>query len=335
MNSENILENNRGVKILGTGSYSPPLKITNDDLTKFLDTSDEWIYTRTGIKSRHYNEGRPNHIMAVEAAKRALENAKLCAAEIDYILVSTCTPDFFFPTTACIVQHEIGAVNAACLDINAACTGFVMGLDLARNLLYGGYDRVMLIASECLTNQLDFEDRTSCVLFGDEAGAVILERADKTFAACMKAKGVGVENPVLYSKTEYDLNSPFIDSEHTLPDYGKRVQMSGTDVYKFAVDAMPEAAKAACEKSGFSLDEIDLLIPHQANVRIIQTAVKTLGISSEKVHTNIETHGNTSSACMPVCLDDLNRSGKLKAGMKLCLVGFGAGLTYGSVVMEL
>jgi len=180
-----------GIKITGTGSYAPPLVVTNDDLAEILDTSDEWIFSRTGIKTRRYNGGRPNFEMAVQAAQNALESARITVLDIDYIIVSTSTPDFLYPNTACLVQRLIGAENAACLDINAACTGFVSGLEIARGLLYSGYDRILFIASECLSKQVDFTDRATCVLFGDEAGAVILERDEnKIFASFMKAKGV-------------------------------------------------------------------------------------------------------------------------------------------------
>ncbi|MCL2694566.1 MAG: ketoacyl-ACP synthase III [Oscillospiraceae bacterium] len=325
----------RGIKFTGIGSYSPPFEATNDDLSKVLETSDEWIFSRTGIKSRRYNAGKPNYTMAVKAAEAALKNANIKAAEVDYILVSTNTPDFLYPITACLIQEAVGAHNAACLDIAGACTGFVSGLDVARGLLYSGYDRVLFVASESLTQHADFTDRATCVLFGDGAGAVVLERADKLFASCMKAKGENPGQPVLYYKPDYAPNLPFKDTGYTPPSYKNFLQMDGKEVYKFAVEAMPEAARAACEKAGLILDEIDILIPHQANIRIIQTATKALGISPEKVYTNIENHGNTSSACMPVCLDELNKAGKLKAGMKLCFVGFGAGLTYGAVIAEI
>jgi len=326
---------NRGIKIIGTGSCVPPFSVTNDDLAKFLDTSNEWIFSRTGIKTRHYSNGTMNYEMASEAARNALENAALSALDIDYIIVSTCTPDYLYPITACLVQKEIGAENAACIDINAACTGFVKGLEMARALLNGGgYDKILLVASENLTPQVDFTDRTSCILFGDGAGAVVLERGDKIFASHMKAKGVKAENPVLFYKIGYECNSPFTQTNdiERPSDY---LQMDGKEVYKFAVEAMPEAAKAACEKSGLAVDEIDLFIPHQANIRIVQTAAKSLGVSMDKIYMNIETRGNTSSACMPTCLDELNKAGRLKEGMKLCFVGFGAGLTYGAVVLEL
>ena len=277
--------------------------------------------------------------MAVQAAENALESAGVAAADIDYIIVSTCTPDFFYPITACLVQGLLGAENAACLDINAACTGFVSGLELARGLLYSGdsYKRVLLIAAECMTKHLDFTDRASCVLFGDEAGAVVLERAksDKIFAVGIRAKGVSPQNPMLHNKIQYAENMPFKDINYTPFEYKPHFQMDGKEVYKFAVEALPEAARIACDKAGLQLSEIDLFIPHQANLRIIQTAIKALGIPPEKVYTNIENHGNTSSACMAVCLDELNRAGRLKSGMKLCLAGFGAGLTYGAAVIEI
>jgi 3-oxoacyl-[acyl-carrier-protein] synthase-3 len=324
---------NRGIKITGIGSFVPPLAVSNDDLAKILDTSDEWIFSRTGIKKRHYNEGKPNYLMAIEAAKRALESAGVSASEIDYILLSTSTPDYIYPITAGLVQNAIGAVNAACLDINAACTGFVAGLELARGLLYSGYNKILFVASECLTLHADFTDRATCVLFGDSAGAVVLEKADKLFASCMKAKGVSPDEPVLYYKQANETNAPFcVNTADSAPP---KLKMDGREVYKFAVDAMPEAAKAACDKAGLAVSDIDLFIPHQANIRIVQTAAKSLGVPMEKVYLNIENHGNTSSACMPVCLDELSKAGKLKPGMKLCFVGFGAGLTYGSVIMEL
>ncbi|MCL2020152.1 MAG: ketoacyl-ACP synthase III [Oscillospiraceae bacterium] len=327
----------RGIKIIGTGSYAPPLSVSNNDLAETLDTSDEWIKSRTGIERRYFNEGRPNHPMAIQASKNALACAGVNAEDIDYIILSTCTPDFMYPTTACLIQNGIGAYNAVCVDINAACTGFVMGLEMARALLYAGYDRILLAASENLTSQVDFYDRTTSVLFGDGAGAVILERAEKTFASYMRAKGVPADNPLLYYKLKYEINTPFkceeADSYHGA--YKEKLQMDGKEVYKFAVEAMPEAAAAACKRAGLSLDEIDLFIPHQANIRIVQTAVKSLGVPMEKVYTNIGKHGNTSSACMAVCLDELNAAGRLKEGMKLCLVGFGAGLTYGAVVLEI
>jgi 3-oxoacyl-[acyl-carrier-protein] synthase-3 len=326
--------NNRGIKFSSVGSYVPPLTVTNDDLAVILDTSDEWIFSRTGIKRRNYNEGRPNYLMATEAARSALENAGIPAADIDYIIVSTSTPDFIYPITSCLVQGAIGAENAACLDISVACTGFVGGLELAKSLLYSGYNKILLIASECLTLHADFTDRATCVLFGDSAGAVVLERADKLFTSCMKAKGVSPENPILYYKQTNDTNAPFCKAEKSA-DFAPRLQMDGREVYKFAVDAMPEAAKAACAKAGISLDEIDLFIPHQANIRIVQTAAKSLGVSMDKVYMNIENNGNTSSACMPVCLDELSKAGRLKPGMKLCFVGFGAGLTYGAAIIEL
>jgi len=328
-------ELNRGIKITGTGSFSPPLSVTNDDLAKILNTSDEWIFSRTGIRSRNYNEGKPNYIMAVEAAKRALENAKINPKEIDYIIVSTNTPDFLYPITSCFVQNAIGAENAACMDIAVACTGFVAGLDMIRGLLYSGYNKILFVASESLTFHADFTDRATCVLFGDGAGAVVLERADKLFVSCMKAKGVNPEEPILYYKQVNEHNMPFAACAPQTQQSPPFLQMDGKEVYKFAVDAMPEAARAACEKAGLSVDEIDLFIPHQANIRIVQTAAKSLGVPMEKVYMNIETHGNTSSACMPVCVDELNRAGKLKPGAKLCFVGFGAGLTYGAVIIEL
>lgn len=333
----------KGVKILGTGSYMPPTVITNDDFAKFLDTNDEWIYSRTGIRERFYSTDKMNYQMAGEAAKAALENSGVKAEEIDMIVVSSCSTDFFYPNTACLVQSIIGAENASCIDINTACTGFISALDMARRYLCtGDCDKIMIVASEFLTRQQDFTDRTSCFLFGDGAGAVIVEAADKPFYSVLGAKGDMLD--ALYCRIEYDGNFPaegFNDYDKDIKDKlnteakNKYLQMDGKAVYRFAVDAMADSFARVCEKAGVSSGDIDILIPHQANIRIIQAALKSMDIPKEKVYVNLDKHGNTSSACIPTILDDLNRTGKLKEGDKLALVGFGAGLTYGSIYMEL
>lgn len=333
-----------GIKITGTGSYIPDRVVTNEDFTKFLDTTDEWIYTRTGIRSRYYNTDKLNFQMAAAAAENAMENAGVTAKDIDLIITSTCTPDFFYPNLACLVQGLIGADNAVCVEVNTACTGFITALDMARRYICtGDHERVLVIASEFLTRQQDFTDRSSCFLFGDGAGAVVVERADKPFYSVMGAKSDLLDS--LYCKIEYKSNMPmegFADWEGYLkdkkfdtPERNRYLQMDGKAVYRFAVDVMSDSFARVCQKAGVDTKDIDILIPHQANIRIINAALKSMDIKPDSVYVNIENHGNTSSACIPTIIDELNRKGILTEGKKMALVGFGGGLTYGSLYMEL
>lgn len=329
----------RGIKILGTGAYLPETVVTNEDFTRYVETDDEWISTRTGIRERRFSPDVFNYEMAVQAAKAALEDSKTAAEEIDLILVSTCTPEFFYPNTACLVQHEIGAVNAAAYDISAACTGFICALDVAsRYLTDGDYKKILVIASERLSNQTDFTDRSTCVLFGDGAAAAVVEHSEKPLYSYLNAKGDPFES--LYCHVDLKPNCPF-HREKELPDFlnteSKRryIQMNGKEVYKFAVDAMATAMAKTLEKAELTADDIDLVIPHQANIRIIKSAMKAMKLPEEKVYINIQKRANTSSVCIPTCLDELNRAGRLKEGMKICLVGFGAGLTSGAIIYEI
>jgi 3-oxoacyl-[acyl-carrier-protein] synthase-3 len=325
----------KGVRILGYGSYMPPLEVTNEDFEKIVDTTDEWIVTRTGIKSRRFNTGKPNYFMAAEAAKAALKDADVNAEDVDMILVSSCSPDYFYPAMSCLVQNQIGAKNAACADVSSACTGFITALDIARTYLaLGNYKKILVIASEMMTNQMDFDDRASCVLFGDGAAAVLVEAGDKIYGSYMCAAGENPDAISLYcgSPTTED-KSPFTDA---VPFQAKnKFVMDGKTVYKFAVDVMPKAAEEACRRAGFEVKDLDWIIPHQANIRIIKSATKAMNIDESKVYSNIDRRGNVSSACIPTCLDELYKAGKLKEGMKICLVGFGGGLTYGACALEL
>ena len=330
-----------GIEILGTGSYVPEFVADNDKFSEILDTSDEWIYPRTGIKKRHLATDKPNYYMAAEAAKKALENANCKPEDVDLIIVSTCTPDFFYPAMSCLVQKRIGAVNASCFDVNSACTGFISSLDIAHKYLETEkYKTVLIVSSEKLSSQTDYTDRASCILFGDAAGAVLLKKSDKPFYSFMGAEGDEFES--LYCKVHYESNCPWFTGldefyENRFDTFGKNnfLVQDGKMVYKFAVNAMANAVKNVAKQGGYDVSELDLVIPHQANLRIIEKATELLGVPSSKVYTNIEYMGNVSSACIPVGLDELNRAGRLPVGMKLCLVGFGAGLTYGAAVMEL
>lgn len=329
-----------GITILGTGEYTPETVATNEMFTKFIDTTDEWISTRTGIKERRMSADKPNFYMGAEAAKKALANAGRTAEDIDCIIVSTCSPDFFYPNTACLIQNILGAQPCACMDVNTACTGFISALDIARTYLAADtYKTILVIASERLTSQIDYEDRGSCILFGDGAGAVVVEKGeDKIYYSHSGAEGDMLKN--LYCKVNYDRNNPFFKGDDMLNDIidtpakEKYLQMDGKAVYKFAVDAMANAVDKVCADSGFSINDLDLVIPHQANIRIIQSALKKMNVDTDKVYTNLETHGNTSSSCIPMCLAELDAQGRLKRGMKICLVGFGAGLTYGATIFE-
>lgn len=329
-----------GIEFLGTGSYVPEFVADNDKFSEILDTSDEWIFPRTGIKQRHIATDKPNYYMGAQAALKALESAKMSAEDVELIIVSTCTPDFFYPAMSCLIQKKIGAKNAACFDVNSACTGFISSLDIAQKYLETDkYKNVLIVSSEKLSNQTDYTDRASSILFGDAAGAVLLKKSDKRFNSFLGAEGDEFE--ALYCKIHYESNCPWfgdIDEfyGHRFDTFAKQnfLVQDGKAVYKFAVNAMADAVKNVAAQGGFDVSELDLVIPHQANLRIIEKATELLGIPSDKVYTNIEHMGNVSSACIPVALDELFAAGRVRGGMKICFVGFGAGLTYGAAIME-
>ncbi len=329
-----------GIEFLGTGSYVPEFVADNDKFSEILDTSDEWIFPRTGIKQRHIATDKPNYYMGTQAALKALDAAKMSAEDVDLIIVSTCTPDFFYPAMSCLIQKRIGAKNAACFDVNSACTGFISSLDIAQKYLNADkYKNVLIVSSEKLSNQTDYTDRASSILFGDAAGAVLLKKSDKPFYSFIGAEGDEFE--ALYCKIHYESNCPWFGDQDAFYDgkfdtFAKNnfLVQDGKAVYKFAVNAMADAVKNVAAQGGIDVSELDLVIPHQANLRIIEKATELLGIPSERVYTNIEHMGNVSSACIPVALDELFRAGRVRSGMKVCFVGFGAGLTYGAVIME-
>ncbi len=324
------------IKILGTGSYLPENIVTNEDFTKIVDTSDEWIVKRTGIHERRITE-TPTYVMAETAARRALENARTAPEEIDLILCTTVSSDFITPSLACIVQGRIGAKNAIAFDINAACAAFVYALDLADMYLQRGMGKILIISAESLSKITDYTDRSTCVLFGDAAGACVVTAGEGKFAASFGCDGAGAWT--LFAR-QHKNQVPFVEvidpqEIDRFPDAKDgTLYMDGKEVYKFAVGAMAKALTDASGKFGLALEELDLIVPHQANIRIIQTAAKELKLPLERFYVNIGRCGNTSSACIPVALDEINRAGKLTAGMKVGLVGFGAGLVYGGCVFE-
>ena len=334
-----MAENTTGVKILGAGKYVPELIATNEDFTKIVETSDEWITQRTGIKQRHITNGEPTYYIGAMAAKKALEDAGVKAEEIDLIIVATLTPDFFTPSVACLVQREIGAIGSMAVDINCACSGFVYGFDMAKRYLQtgDGINKVLLVATEELSKFVDYTDRSSCVLFGDGAAAFVLEKAENTvYASFLGADGNGAkflvsralksENAFRTAEEDFDMEMPET-KEHFFTQDGK-------EVYKFATKILPFATQKACEKLGITADDLDSIVPHQANIRIIETAAKNLGVSMDKFAMYIDRYGNTSSASIPIAFCDAVEDGKIKRGDKVCLVGFGGGLTYGAAIFE-
>jgi 3-oxoacyl-[acyl-carrier-protein] synthase-3 len=347
------------IEIIGTGRAVPGQRVTNDDLAARIDTSDEWIRSHTGIGSRHLaDESTATSDLALEAAKNALatvagyagnaesapEKRDCAAAEaaksIDFIVVGTATPDFTgCPSTACIVQYQLGAKQAAAMDISAGCTGFIYALETAAGLLNlgRGRKRALVIGAEILSRVVDWEDRGTCVLFGDGAGAVVIEKTDAPCAgpgrrglvqSLLYADGSGGESLVFRRGGS---RNPFKAGE--IVEKGICLEMNGQEVYNFAVKAVTDTATALMQAEGISPDDIAWIVPHQANARIVQAAGRRLKISAEKFYLNIEEYANTSAASIPLALDELNRNGKLKKGDIIMTIGFGGGLTYGGNII--
>lgn len=301
-------------KIIGTGSYLPELVWDNHKLTEWLDTNDEWIRERTGIGQRHISKDLGAGKMALEAAKKAMEDAGkagLRAEDLDAIFVCTVTPDIMVPSIACEIQKTLGAVNAFAYDINAACSGFVFAYNMAVAYMETGLIKnALIVGSEQLSSMMDWNDRGSCILFGDGAGALVVTACEQKGASVMHSDGASGE--ALQCVT------------------GGKLSMDGQKVFRFALKRVPEVVEEILAKMEMEKDQVDLFLLHQANMRIIEAVIKRLGLEPEKVPSNIERMGNTSSASLPILLDELNREGKLRTGMKLVMAGFGAGLTWGA-----
>ncbi len=326
-----------GINIMGMGSYLPEQTLTNDDFKKFVDTNDEWIRTRTGICSRHMAGWEPAWYMGKQSALKAIEKAGIDPKEIGLVITSTITSDFLTPSIASVIQHEIGAENAYAFDINAACSGFVYALDTAERFLRtdDNLKYVLVVATEALSRFTDFEDRGTCILFGDGSAAAVIERSDKMYSSFLASDGSGAKK--LFARNmqiapEVKIESDFDDGFPEKPMH--QLYQDGKEVYKFAVKALPKAFKAAAEKIGITSANIDWFVPHQANIRIIETAAKNLGTGTDKFVVTVDHHGNTSSASIPLALCEAIDKGDVKRGQKLALVGFGAGLTYGSIILE-
>jgi 3-oxoacyl-[acyl-carrier-protein] synthase-3 len=322
--------------ILGTGSYAPERILTNEELSKSVDTSDEWIRTRSGIRERRIAApGEATSDMAVQAARRALEDAGLKASEIDLVVVATVTPDLLMPSCACLVQHKLGVpTTAACFDLNAACSGFVYALDTVCALVSSGrYKKALLIGVEKLSAVVDWQDRTTCVLFGDGAGAAVIglspEEGKGLIGTRLGSFGEGAE--LLYIPRG-GTSAPSTPESIAARDHC--IRMKGKEVFKLAVRAMDEAARDILEQHHFRADQISLVIPHQANLRIIEAISDYLELPMERFFVNVERYGNTSAASIPLALDEARKTGRIKSGDLTMLVAFGAGLTYGSALVR-
>jgi len=317
-------------RIIATGSALPERVVTNADLEKIVDTSDEWIHSRTGIRQRHIAaDGETTGDLAYEAAKRALEAAGVKASELDLIVLGTTTPDIIFPSTACLVQHRLGANGCAAFDVNAACSGFVYALGIADKFIRSGQSKkVLVIGAETLTRMVDWTERESCVLFGDGAGAVVLEASSEPgiYATCLHADG-GFKH-LLYNPVGVSVG--FNDE----PNHGVRIKMSGREVFKVAVKTLDSLVEETLQAAGMVESQIDWLIPHQANLRIIEATAKRLNMSMERVIVTVDKHANTSSGSVPLALDFAVRSGKVQRGQNLLLEAFGGGFTWASALLR-
>lgn len=320
------------IRIIGTGSYLPKKVADNHFLSTIVDTDDEWIRQRTGIKERHLSNGKEGTTyMATHAAEAALENAGITADELDMIIVATVSADTYVPSTSCQVQGAIGAIRATCFDLNAACSGFLFAMNTAYAYIEMGMAKtILIIGAETLSREVDWSDRSSCILFGDGAGAAIMRQeegkggliasvtgSDGSQGDVLTCKGRGIQNPFHQSKRKKDY-----------------LRMEGQAVFRFAVTMVPRCIKQILKKTGYDTEDIKFFVLHQANVRILELIAKRLKVDIDKFPMNLDRYGNTSSASIPILLDELNRNNLLEPGDKIMLSGFGGGLTWGAVLIE-
>lgn len=326
--------NNIGTRLFGTGSYMPDLKLTNEMLESMVDTNDEWIVKRTGIRERRIAQNTATWELALEAGRRALEDAALDASELDLIIVGTATPDFFTPSVSCMVQGKLGASKAMAFDLSAACSGFVYSVDVADSFIRAGKAKnVLVICAETLSRIIDYTDRSTCVIFGDGAAAAVFQaseqegvlttymRANGTLGECLKAQCLPVEDPLA--------QGPRAVCDHRF------LKMAGSDVFRFTASAVPEAIDAVLHQANMTADQIDWFVLHQANVRILQMVTTRYGLDPKKVYVNIDRYGNTSGVSVALCLDEMRKNGQLKAGQHIVISGFGGGLTYGAALIRI
>ncbi len=323
------------VSVLGTGYYVPETVITNEDLSKVVDTSDEWISTRTGIRQRHLSDGEETWELGTKAALEAMKKAGIAADDIDMIICATITPDDFMPATACRIQAKLGAKNAVAFDISAACSGLVFAANIASQFIKTGmYKNVCVIGAENLSKVTDWTDRSTCVLFGDGAGAMILGRAGESASMQIIA-----ESMISNGEKGDILTLPAVPFRNLLRQEQKEadsyMKMDGQEVFKFAVKVMAEQIKNVTCKAGLTLEDIDYVVPHQANIRIISFAAKTLGMDEKKFFVNLDKYGNTSSASIGIAITQLLESGKVKKGDNLVMTGFGGGMSAGAILVKM
>jgi len=321
-------------ELSGTGSYTPARVMTNDEFSQILDTSDQWIRERTGIRERRVSsKEETNACMGKAAALQVLERNGLQPGDLDAIVYATASPDRLLPSAACDLQAILGAKNAAAFDVGAACSGFIYALNVAEGLIASEQaERVLVVAAEKLTSIMDWSDRTTAVLFGDGAGATLVKRSDGhrgILSSYMKSDGTLAE--LLYRPGGGASHPP---SEELLKDHSYFIKMAGREVFKAAVLSMADACDHALTKAGLTADDVDLLIPHQANIRIIEATAKHAGLPMEKVYVNVDRFGNTSAASIAIAFDEAVRTGRIKAGMTVMFVAFGAGFTWASLVLK-
>jgi len=318
-------------RIAGTGSYLPEKIVTNADMEKLVETTDEWIASRTGIRERRFAaDGETTGDLAFYAATHALDAAGIKGADLDLIVLGTTTPDIIFPSTACLLQHRLGANGCAAFDVNAACSGFLYALGVADQFIRSGQaKKALVVGAETLTRMLDFSDRSTCVLFGDGAGAVVLEASNEPGIITTKLHADGGYKHLLYNPV--GVSAGFRDDE---PNHGVRVMMTGNEVFKVAVKTLDRIVEETLDAAGMHESDIDWLIPHQANLRIIEATAKRLKLSMDRVIVTVDRHGNTSSGSVPLALDEAVRSGKVQRGQTLLLEAFGGGFTWSSALLK-
>lgn len=333
-------------KIIGTGAYVPERTITNDELSKFVETNNEWITERTGIHMRHIMKDETTADMAADAAQKAMEDAQIEPDEIDMIIVSSVSSNLILPNTACYVQEKIGAINAVCFDLNTACTGFIMAYNTVQSYINAGLiETALIIGAEGLSKLVDWEDRGTCILFGDGAGAAVVRKNENAvFETVMHADG-GKGNALTCNqqyagrktifdkeknKAEKDLKEEFYKAERK----NTYIQMDGQEIFRFAIKKVPRCIGELMTKMHITEKDVDLFLLHQANGRILQAVAKKIGTSMDKVPVNITEHGNTSSACIPILLDEIKKEGRIKPGDRVVMSGFGAGLTWAAAYLQ-
>ena len=321
-------------RIIGLGKYLPEKVYDNAYMESIVETTDEWILRRTGIEERHISEDNEfTTDLSTKAALAALENAGISAEEIDLILLATVTPDYFTPSCACVVQKNIGAVNAAAIDFNTACSGFVTGVMMAKQFIENGaYKNILIIAADVLSKATDYKDRATCVLFGDAAGAAVISASDEPGVIEVEIGAAGTGGDTL---TMLAFKEDSEEVEKRVSGRKESIWMAGQSVMKFAVKAMADSSQRVIEKAGLTWDDIELVVPHQANYRIVDSAIKRMGITEDKIFLTLNKYGNTSASCIPVALCEAVECGRVKKGDNVVLVGFGGGLTYGATVIKL